>query len=292
VDEAKMLAARSLIRDLRHGNATGGLQEFEFRVFSQFGDDGIIQYLIHHARVREDRFVEFGVEDYTESNTRFLLMNDNWKGLVMDAGAANIDRVRRDPLYWRYDLTAVQTFVTGENINGLLTESGFTGQIGLLSIDIDGNDYWVWERIDAIDPIIVVVEYNSVFGGARALVVPYDPGFRRTKAHHSNLYWGCSLRALCLLAEQKGYAFVGCNSSGNNAYFVKRARLNGLRTITPQQGFVLSRFRDSRDEAGALTFVGGEERVRLIGHLPVLDVERGVVLSLADAVSGPGEPMA
>jgi hypothetical protein len=96
------------------------------------------------------------------------------------------------------------------------------------------------------------------------------------------------LRALCLLAERKGYAFVGCNSNGNNAYFVKKGRLNGLQAITAQEGFVLSRFRDSRDETGALTYVAGEERLRLIQHLPVLDLERGSALSLADAVGGPG----
>src|SRR5207302_5091937 len=157
----------------------------EFRVFSQFGEDGIIQYLIRRAQILRPlrSFVEFGVESYVESNTRFLLLNDNWCGLIMDGDAANIDAVKTSALYWRHDLTAKAAFIDRDNVDRLISSAGFSGEIGLLSIDIDGNDYWVWERVSEVNPVIVVVEYNSVFGQSRGVTVPYDPRFRRSEAH-------------------------------------------------------------------------------------------------------------
>jgi len=211
----------------------GGLRESEFTVFSQFGEDGILQYLIRHCDQVPTSFVEFGVEDYREANSKLLLQQDNWRGLILDGSEAAMAAVRSRDLCWRFDLTAVAAFITRENINGLIRDNGFAGPLGVLSIDIDGNDYWVWERIDVVDPVIVVAEYNSVFGGTRAVSVPYDPAFVRGKAHHSNLYWGCSLAALVHLADRKGLDFVGCNRAGNNAFFVKRGR-SDLRPISPR----------------------------------------------------------
>ena len=197
------------------------LREAEFKVFSQWGEDGIIQYLISRVEVPVPYFVEFGVENYLESNTRFLLLNDNWSGLIMDGSEANMQYVRGDAIYWRHELQAVSAFITAENINELLRAHVQQRDIGILSVDIDGNDYWVWRAIDAVEPCIVVAEYNSVFGPELQVTVPYQPDFNRTKAHHSNLCWGASLAALCQLGVQKGYAFVGSNSAGNNAFFVR-----------------------------------------------------------------------
>lgn len=280
--EAKMLAARLLIQQLHHRGLCPRLSDAEFKVFSQFGDDGIIQYLIHVLGVEPRTFVEFGVEDYSEANTRFLLLNDNWRGLILDGSAENMETLRSEDLYWRHELTAVTAFIDRDNINRLLTENGFSGPLGILSVDIDGNDYWVWERIDCVDPTIVIAEYNSVFGPNHAVSVPYDPHFVRSRAHYSHLFWGCSLKALCLLAERKGYAFVGCNSHGNNSYFVKRSALGPLRPLSAEEGFVESRFRESRDPAGKLTYLGGEQRRREIREQEVIDVASGQRVRLQD----------
>ena len=285
IQEAKTLAARSLILQLRTLGVVDRLQDCEFKVFSQFGDDGIIQYLIHHTNPSSPTFVEFGVENYREANTRFLLINDNWRGLVMDGSSDYIESIRRDDIYWRYDLTAVCAFIDCDNIESLLQEHGFAGDagdLGILSIDIDGNDYWVWDRINNVDPTIVIVEYNSVFGAKRAVTVPYNPSFNRTTAHDSCLYWGCSVKALCQLAEKKGYAFVGCNSNGNNAYFVKKERLGALKVMTPEEGYVESRFRESRDPSGQLTFLSGSQRQQAIAGMSVVDVESGESIRVAD----------
>lgn len=280
----RSLTARLLIAQMAARGPAGGIRAAEFKVSSQFGDDGIIQYLIHHADVRPENhaFVEFGVEDYREANTRFLLTNNNWRGLVMDGSAAHVARIRSEEISWRYDLTAAAAFIDAENINDLIRRHGFAGEIGLLSVDIDGNDYWVWQAIDVVRPILVVAEYNSVFGGEFAVTIPYNPQFQRRQAHCSNLYWGASVKALQLLAERKGYAFLGCNSNGNNAYFVRTDRLGALTPVTLADGYVESRFREARDAQGRLTFVSGARRQALIEHLPLVDVERGAATSLRE----------
>lgn len=278
--ETRTLAAQAAIRQIAAAGVLPRLADAELRVFSQFGDDGIIQYLVRLLDVQPTSFVEFGVENYTEANTRFLLVNNNWRGLILDANVGYMESVRRDSIYWRHDLTAVAAFIDRDNINRLIGDAGFRGEIGLLSIDIDGNDYWVWERIDVVRPTIVVAEYNSVFGGRRAVSVPYDPAFYRTTAHYSNLYWGCSLGALCVLAERKGFALVGCNSAGNNAYFVRKDRLGPLRSLSAEEGYVESRFRESRDADGKLTYLAGDARREAIAHLDVVDVESGKMVSV------------
>lgn len=290
MDETKVLAARGLVRNVRSSPPLDDIREAEFKVFSQFGDDGILQYLLSHVGIEDDSFIEFGVADYTESNTRFLLVNDNWRGLVIDSGAKNIRTIRRDPLFWRHELLAIQAFVTRENLNALIGESGIGSRPSILSIDIDGNDYWVWEALDVVTPAIVVIEYNSLFGARRAVTIPYQADFDRGQAHYSGLFGGCSLRALGLLAERKGYAFVGCNSSGNNAYFVRRDRLGSVKAASIEAGYVLSRVRDSRDQKGALSFVGGEGRLRLIQDLEVWDLEANRTVRLAEVFgeSAPG----
>lgn len=283
IDEAKILSARLLIRQIEARGVRDGIRDAEFDVFSQFGDDGIIQYLIRAADVGDLRtFVEFGVGNYTEANTRFLLINDNWRGLVMDCDAANVASIRSGPLYWKYDLTAVHAFVDCENVNAVLARNGFAGEVGLLHIDIDGNDYWVWEALDVVSPVIAIVEYNSVLGPDRAVTVPYDPAFDRTRAHHSNLYWGCSLKALCRLAEKKGYAFVGANSNGNNAYFVRKDRMGPLSPVDASAGYVLSKYRESRDAAGRLTYASGDERLRLIEDMTIFDLETGAMVRVGE----------
>jgi hypothetical protein len=284
IAEARILAAKGLIRQMNADASVRELGEAEFSVFSQFGEDGIIQYLIRRTRVSPSQasFVEFGVGDYSEANTRFLLINDNWRGLIMDSSGPNMAAVRDWPHQWKYDLTVKQAFIDRDSIDGLLASAGFAGEIGLLSIDIDGNDYWVWERITAVSPIIVIVEYNSRFGSSRAVTVPYDPAFDRGRAHYSHLYWGCSLRALELLAQRKGYALVGSNNAGCNAFFVKQDHLNGQPQLTAKQAYRECRVRDSRDRAGRMNFLSGRSRGEEIADMPLFDIERNDMVKVGD----------
>lgn len=245
----------------------------EFRVFSQWGEDGILQHLLRHVSVSRNIFVEFGIENYTESNTRYLLVNNNWAGLVIDGSSENIAFLKNDEIYWRHNLKAETAFITRDNINDLIRQNGISGEIGLLSIDIDGNDYWVWESMDVVTPSLIVAEYNARFGPERAVTVPYDAGFVRTAAHHSNIYYGASLAALCSLGKRKGYSFVGSNTAGSNAFFVRsELRPPELPELTAAEGFVPSQFRESRDLNGSLAFLTEEQEKAILNQLPLVDV--------------------
>ncbi|MFN6089413.1 MAG: hypothetical protein ACK47E_11770 [Cyclobacteriaceae bacterium] len=239
------------------------LQKAEFQVFSQWGDDGIIHFLTNYLDIPTRTFVEFGVESYHECNTKFLLMNSNWSGLVLDGSEHNVNLIKASDISWRNDLNAVCAFVTAENINELIRQS-FTGEIGLLHIDIDGNDYWIWKTINVINPIIVIIEYNSVFGSVNPWTIPYDADFVRSNKHYSNLFYGTSLLSLCDLAVEKGYSFVGCNSNGNNAYFIRNDKVSDVKTLKPEEGFVVSKFSESRREDGSLSLLRGEQRLAAI----------------------------
>lgn len=276
-----MLSGKLLADRSKNKGRINSFKDVEFSVFSQFGDDGIIQWLIGNIDFPNQTFIEFGVEDYLESNTRFLLMNDNWSGFVMDGSERNVSRIVGADYYWRYDVTATAAFIDATNIDSLLASSGFGPEVGILHIDLDGNDYWVWNAIKTVSPIVVIVEYNSVFGSERAITVPYDRLFQRTAAHYSNLYWGASLASLQILAEAKGYRFIGCNSAGNNAYFVRTDRLNDIvREIPVEQGFVESKYRESRDQEGRLNYLRGAERLDAIRGIPVHNVRSNQIESL------------
>jgi len=271
----QMIELHKNIRDI------DSLNRFEFKVFSQWGEDGIIQFLTRQIKIPNKVFVEFGVEDYTEANTRFLLINDNWSGLVMDASKSNINFIKSDNIFWRYDLKAICSFITTDNINRLITENIKEKDIGVLSIDIDGNDYWVWKAIDAVSPRIVVCEYNGILGCDHSVTVPYEKDFHRAKKHYSNLYWGASLLALCHLAEYKGYVFVGCNSNGNNAFFVRKD-VCSLPPVDCKRGFVMPKFRESRARNNKLSFLEGADRITAIYDMEVFDVESGKNILIRD----------
>lgn len=275
-DRHSLMTGRILAETLATKRDIRSLEDVEFQVFSQWGDDGIIQWLLRNIDFPHHTFIEFGVEDYYESNTRFLLMNNNWSGLIMDGSEKHVQRIQAEQYYWRHELTAKAAFIDKDNIDGLVASSGFEREVGILSIDIDGNDYWVLKAIQSIDPVVLIVEYNSVFGVDRAVTVPYNPKFNRTEAHYSNLYFGASLKAFHYLALQRGYAFIGCTSAGNNAYFVKRDRLNDqVREASLEAGYRESKFRESRDRAGATTNLSGASRLGVIRGLPVVNVETG-----------------
>jgi hypothetical protein len=270
ITELKILAAKALISSFDYSSDLP-INKYEFKVFSQWGDDGIIQYLINRLEIPNKTFIEFGVENYTEANTLFLLLNNNWQGFIMDGSKSNMEQVKNSELYWKFDLKIQDAFITSENINSLIQSTGFSKDIGILSIDIDGNDYWVWNAINDINPVIVIVEYNSILGVGKPWSIPYSADFVRNKAHFSNLYYGCSLLSLCDLAEKKGYYFVGCNEAGNNSYFVRQDKIGNLKPLNAEEGYVCSNFKESRNERGELTYLNGASRLEQIKGMPVFN---------------------
>ena len=280
LDELKV-SQGVLLAGLNERKHSTNLKHYEFKVFSQWGEDGIIQRLANVIEIKEKTFIEFGVEDFSESNCRFLLMKDNWSGFVIDGSARNISRLKQSDVYWKHDLSAVDAFITKDNINDLLAKSRFGKELGILSIDLDGNDYYVLEAIEFFSPRILICEYNAVFGVSRRISVPYDPSFVRGEKHFSCLYYGASLGAIKHAAMKKGYSLVGTNTAGNNAFFVRNDLLNDkVAVLDCEEAFTPSKFRESRDHEGRITFISGDARLDLIKGLPVLNVETGAMEEL------------
>lgn len=276
LDKMKILMSQPMVHQIRQmRNAPADWKDIEFSAFSQWGDDGIIQYLIHKIPGLKKRFIEFGVANYTESNTRFLLMNSNWSGLIFDGSEANIQFIKNDTISWKYDLIAEHLFVTKGNINEAIAKHGFDEEIGILHIDIDGNDYWIWECLKVVNPQMVIMEYNSVFGNKAAISVPYKDDFYVSDAHYSNIFFGASLKAMDHLAQQKGYSFIGSNTAGNNAYFLRNDLLNEFTPkVSVDNGFVACNFRQNRDENGNLSLQRDDEKIKLCAHLNVVEVTK------------------
>ncbi|GAB4451521.1 MAG: hypothetical protein OHK0029_00840 [Armatimonadaceae bacterium] len=244
-----------------------------FSVYSQFGEDGIIQFLLRQIAVSRKEFVEIGVEDYLEANTRFLLLYNRWKGVLIECDENAVAKLVQDAPYRSREIQVVREFVTRENINSILCDAGVSGSVGLLSIDIDGNDYWVWEASEIVADI-VIIEYNFRFGPDPAVAVPYDPDFNKNSAHPSGIYYGASLKALTLLAEKKGYALIGCSDGGVNAFFVRRDKLGGsVRATTVHDAFVFGQHMEMRNAEGELVRASWEEQHHLLMSLPLVRFE-------------------
>lgn len=198
------------------------LEAAEFRVYSQYGEDGILQYLFRHLGTTNRTFVEFGIQSGRQCNAALLALSQGWSGLFIegDSRMAVMAREYYDNMLEgrAKQIRIVNAFITTANINQLL--EGMPGDLDLLSIDIDGNDYWVWEAITGVHPRVVAIEYNAAFG-LEAVTVPYEPSFQRG-ALGEGMYFGASLTALERLGSRKGYALVGCNSLGINAFFVRK----------------------------------------------------------------------
>lgn len=213
---------------LRSGVTLPEFDDIGFRVYSDNEEDGILLYIFSLIGTVNKRLVDIGSAAIDGSNCANLIINHGWLGLLFDGNdqaiaAANTFYAKH--LYTKkFPPTLVPSWITVENINIFLTEQGFVGEIDLLSIDIDGVDYWIWKAIDCIAPRVVVVEYQDILGPDRALTVPYRPDFRRDDYPvNANvpLYVGASLPAFVKLARTKGYRLVGCNRYGYNAFFVR-----------------------------------------------------------------------
>jgi len=188
------------------------LADYEASVYSQCGEDGVLGRIFDVIGAGNRYFVEFGAWDGQHlSNTANLRLNGGWQGLLMEGSdKADGELVKRE-------------FVDAGNVNALFAKHAVPETFDLLSIDIDGNDYWIWEAVTACSPRLVIIEYNSLFGPDRAVVVPYDPEFDRHRfveaAEGGHYYFGASLQALSRLAEQKGYRLILTEPQGVNAFF-------------------------------------------------------------------------
>jgi hypothetical protein len=205
------------------------LSETGFRVFSQFEEDGKLLFIFSVIGMENKSFIEIGSDDGVNSNSANLYFNFGWHGLFIDGNPKSIRRGRKFfnkyPHPWFYPPTFVCSMVKRENINELIKNAGFEGEIGLLSIDIDGNDYWIWDAITIVQPQVVIIETHNEFG-LNDIVVPYDPDYFYPGKHP--IYHGASPVAMQKLAARKGYRLIGANDMGFNFIFIKNGLADNL----------------------------------------------------------------
>jgi hypothetical protein len=205
------------------------LARYGFKTYCQNDEDGIIQEIFRRIEVKHRTFIEFGVETGIECNTAKLLI-EGWRGLWIEGNPQHGGQIRKNLDAFRKDgrLKLTEGMVTAENVNALFGKAGFSGEIDLLSIDIDFNDYWVWKAIEVVTPRAVVIEYNAIIRPPHSLVGPYEA----TRVWDGSNYGGASLEAMVRLGRAKGYRIVGCSLAGSNAFFV-RDDLCGDRFLDP-----------------------------------------------------------
>ncbi len=257
---------------LEQKNKNSEIIKSEFKVFSQFGEDGIINFITQNIKIKNKVFLEIGTENYEEANTRFLLENNNWSGAIIESDTDHVQFIKKQSYYWKNNLSVVNSFVTKENINSLIAQTKLESQISLLSIDIDGNDYWIWEEI-AIKPDIVVIEYNSRFGKDKSVTIPYDKNFQRPSFGKKRIYFGASLFALKKLGEKKGYSLIASNSAGNNAFFLKKEHLSEiLKEKSVDDCFVENNFSETIDKNNNIQKISIQEQKKFLYSLQLEEV--------------------
>jgi methyltransferase FkbM-like protein len=200
-----------------------------FRLWSQHEEDGIIVGLLEHAGVTNCRFIEIG-SGRTGGNAAFLAYECGWSGLMIDIVPEAIENLRARFAH-NPGVVGVAAEVSADNIDRLLSEHGFTGEVDLLSIDIDSYEYWVLEAITVVSPRVLVVEYHAGFGPERAVTIPRDVALDDIP----KTYRGASLAALEKLARRKGYRLVVCDPSGTNAFFLRddvAPKVPGVSVVT------------------------------------------------------------
>ncbi len=194
------------------------LNRYEFQYFSQHGEDGMIQEIFRRIGTTNRFFVEFGIGDGNIANTTFLLLL-GWQGCWLE-GKEQYVRSIQEQFKFLIDqnkLKVKQAFIYAENIEDLLGSLSCPKEPDLLTIDIDGNDYWVWKAIQNYRPRVVVLEYNAIFRPPVEFVVKYEPN----KVFPITSHFGASLKSFELLGREKGYCLVGSNFTGVNTFLVR-----------------------------------------------------------------------
>ena len=188
------------------------------KMFSQNDEDGIIIEIFRRIGTTNQTFVEFGCGDGIENNSYALLFQD-WNGLWIDGSPKNIGKICKGlpKTIASGQLKISESFITKDNINELISANITDAEIDLLSVDIDGNDYFVWDAITCISPRVLIMEYNAKFAPPVRYCMDYNPKHMWDYSDHG----GVSLKFIEEKAAAKNYALVGCSLSGANAFFVR-----------------------------------------------------------------------
>ncbi|MDQ6675554.1 MAG: hypothetical protein M3069_33300 [Chloroflexota bacterium] len=225
VDRGTQILLRMKYRELAARGSLLSFDEVEFRNYSQNGEDGILLYVFSVMGESNKVCVEICAANGIQCNSANLIINHGWTGLLVDG---NLSYIEQGQNYYNkhrdtrlYPPKFAHAWVTAENVNDLLISNGLTGEIDLLSLDIDGVDYWVWKAMTAVSPRVIIAEVQAIWKSEASVTVPYRADFTTEYIDGFGVYSGASLPAFVKLAKEKGYRLVGCQRYGFNAVFVR-----------------------------------------------------------------------
>ena len=279
VGQSAILASRSNSDNFRD------LWDAEIKVYSQWGEDGIIDFLCEKLNISKPKVLEVGSGNFSECNSRFLAENRNASVVAVDLRKDLTEFIDASPLKWTNNIFPLEELVTPENVNEIISIANKKiGLIDIFSLDIDGNDYWVLDAADLSQFKIIIAEYNPIFGSSRAVSIPREDNFDRTKKHSSFLYFGASLSAFIYRLSNQDFVFIGTNRVGNNAFFVKSKNINQIGLPQPRNlsEYTDWRVRESRDSNGKLNYLSLKDGAQEIKNLPLVDVTDYSQLTVQD----------
>lgn len=252
------------------------INDLDYKIFSQFGEDGIIDYLLYCLKIKSPTFLEIGVGDYSESNTRFLYETTHPKGMIVDCIKNFRNKISKNIHLWKGDLTILEKKINSKNVNKVFQNNEFLKKLDLFSLDIDGIDYWVMKNLPDKLSKIVILEYNATFGPDLEVTVPNLDNFDRSIYHYSYLCFGASLKAYVNLMRKRGYIFLGTTLSKINAFFVLESEIKNLNLEIPDENdfsfFTNSNIRESRSENNDLSFLSDKNKLEAIRDCEVIDL--------------------
>ena len=261
------------------------LRQTELKIFSQNGEDGILDFLIERIAIQKPTMLEIGSGNFNECNSRFLNYLRNSSVYLVDAKIDEINfkknfrqRIVNSSIFLN------EIWVSKENIRNVVDNAvKLLGTVNILSVDLDGNDYWIVEAMGAIDLDIIIVEYNPILSTVEPVSTIYDPNFNRADKHYSFKYYGASLESFIEYFKVNGFIFVGTTSQGTNAFFVNvkySTIFDGLGKDPNVYKNISS--RESRDKIGELSFIDSHSERKLIGDLKVINTVTQQVKSISE----------
>lgn len=252
------------------------LTNVDYKIFSQNGEDGIIDYLLYQIKVEKPKFLEIGVGDFTESNTRYIFERCSPKGTIIDCINDFENKVKKNIKIWRGELQIVNKMINSKNILNTLNDTRSLQDLDLFSLDIDGIDYWIVDKLPKNFSKIAVLEFNPIFGDKLEVTVPDDINFNRSKYHYSNLCFGMSLLAAINIMKKKNFYFIGTNQFKNNAFFISNnySKEKFFKNIEIQHENISenANFTESKNNKGKLNYLKYKDRVKEIYNCELIDL--------------------
>lgn len=259
------------------------LWDYEVKVFSQWGEDGILSFICDTLEISKPKILEIGAGEFNECNSKYLVYSRNSSAVLVDSNSNLIRNIKKSDLEWKTHLKGLNHWVTPKNINQIRDQAhDYMRGIDILSIDLDGNDFWILNELNLDTIRVLIVEYNPIFGSRHSVSIPRNDEFNRSNFHYSNLFWGASILAYVNLLSEKGFKLIGTNRVGCNAFFIDSSLSDKFQALNSfkLEDLVDWRIRESRDHLGRKTFLDIDKMKKSIENLEVQNTLNGELVPL------------